>query len=224
MRRRRADGVGVVDRARGKISKQRELEDAAGMLSRCRHREDTDAHGHRVDAAARQGELLQFRAVQRFGPQDAVVQFPVDTSATHVEIFGGERPVGQWRYLHLHAGDAARQAVGGGSQFNPLVLELLLERRDPPRVVPRRQQLRQREVAAIRRRRAHGHLAHVNTLDVEEPQRVSRELLGQPAPVQQRQQQCSVFFSHVDAEGERLLARREASKRRRRQYHGVQAV
>ena len=47
---------------------------------------------------------------------------------------------------------------------------------------------------------------------------------GQPAAVQQRQKQCSVFFSHVDAEGQRLLARRQASKRRRRQYHGVEPV
>ena len=39
----------VVDRARGEISKQRELEDAARVLARRSHREDADAHGHRVD-------------------------------------------------------------------------------------------------------------------------------------------------------------------------------
>ena len=72
-RRRRVDGVGVVDRARGGISKQRELEDAAGVLPRRRHREDADAHGHRVDAATGQRELLQFRPVQRLRTEDAVV-------------------------------------------------------------------------------------------------------------------------------------------------------
>ena len=51
--------------ARGeKSSKQRELEDAAGMLSGGSHREYANAHGHRVDAAAGQRELLELRPVE----------------------------------------------------------------------------------------------------------------------------------------------------------------